>query len=78
MNFSFKIRYHTDQVENLKFRKLDSNGYLYESNDINEINISDNKNINYYNSGLEKWRPKRGTVSDFWALIWRKGRQWMH
>ena len=47
MNFSFKIRYHTDQVENLKFRKLDSNGYLYESNDIDEINISDNKNINY-------------------------------
>ena len=28
IDFSFKLRYHLDQVENIKFQELDNNGYL--------------------------------------------------
>lgn len=28
IDFSFKFRYHLDQVENIKFQELDNNGYL--------------------------------------------------
>jgi hypothetical protein len=28
IDFSFKLRYHLDQVENITFKELDNNGYL--------------------------------------------------
>jgi len=41
MDLSVKLRYHLDQVKNLEFRILESDGYLYPSNYVG------NENINY-------------------------------
>jgi len=40
MGLSVKLRYHMDQVKNLKFKSLDNDGYLYESEYVGEHNIN--------------------------------------
>ena len=40
MDFSIKLRYHLDQVENLEFKTLENNGYLYDSKYVGEHNIN--------------------------------------
>jgi len=40
MDLSVKLRYHMDQVKNLEFKSLDSDGYLNESEYIGEHNIN--------------------------------------
>ena len=40
MDLSVKLRYHMDQVENLEFKALGDDGYVYESNYIGEHNIN--------------------------------------
>jgi len=40
MDLSVKLRYHMDQVKNLEFKALDDDGYLYESDYIEEHNIN--------------------------------------
>ena len=40
MDFSIKLRYHLDQVENLEFKTLESDGYLYDSKYVGEHNIN--------------------------------------
>lgn len=45
ISFNLKLRYHIDQVENLKFKTLDNNGYL---NDVFDQSVfEDESNINY-------------------------------
>jgi hypothetical protein len=45
ISFNLKLRYHLDQVENLKFKTLDDNGYLNDVN--NQLAFVDETNINY-------------------------------
>jgi hypothetical protein len=40
IDLSVKLRYHMDQVENLEFKALKNDGYLYERNYIGEHNIN--------------------------------------
>ena len=60
IDFSFKLRYHTDQVDNLNFNKLDNDGYLIQTSVDN--NNSSDFNINYStwtsDIGLNWWLPQ--------------------
>jgi hypothetical protein len=40
IDLSVKLRYHLDQVENLEFKALENDGYLYDSEYIGEHNIN--------------------------------------
>ena len=71
IDFSFKLRYHTDQVDNLNFNKLDNNGYLIQTSVDN--NNSSDFNINYStwtsDVGLNWWFAPGSQLS----LVWKNG-----
>ena len=69
IDFSFKLRYHVDQVENLTFQEINNNGYL-ETKEIENINESA-YNINYstWTSDLAlNWRFAPGSQL---SLVWK-------
>ena len=71
IDFSFKFRYHLDQVENLQFQTLNNNGFL-ESASIQNIKESD-YNINYTtwtsDMALNWWFAPGSQLS----LVWKNG-----
>ena len=70
LDFSFKLRYHTDQVENLNFKEVDNKGYLINTND---NVILDDYNINYYtwtsDLSLNWWFAPGSQMS----VVWKNG-----
>ena len=71
IDFSFKLRYHIDQVDNLNFNKLDNDGYLIQTSVDN--NNSSDFNINYStwtsDVGLNWWFAPGSQLS----LVWKNG-----
>ena len=71
IDLSFKLRYHIDQVENLKFQTLKENGYL-EATTIETYEESD-YNINYttWTSDITlSWRFAPGSQL---SIVWKNG-----
>ncbi|MGY8932205.1 MAG: DUF5916 domain-containing protein [Flavobacteriales bacterium] len=71
IDFSFKFRYHLDQVENLQFQTINNNGFL-ESASVQNIEESD-YNINYTtwtsDMALNWWFAPGSQLS----LVWKNG-----
>jgi hypothetical protein len=69
MDFTFKLRYHIDQVNNLSYQKLENNGYLLDVNSILSYDINE-YNINYstWTSDISWnwWFAPGSQISIFW------------
>ena len=72
IDFSFKLRYHIDQVENLEYQRLQNDGYLTPIDDISNPEVS-SYDINYStwtsDIGLSWWFAPGSQLS----LVWKNG-----
>ena len=72
IDFSFKLRYHIDQVENLEYQRLQNNGYLKPIDDLNiPQGTTNERNYSRWTSdiGLSWWFAPGSQLS----LVWKNG-----
>ena len=69
MDFSFKLRYHIDQVKNLTYHLVKNDGYL----DLNVLyNIDENENYTTWTSDISwNWWYSPGSQI---SIVWKNGR----
>ncbi len=69
IDFSFKLRYHIDQVKNLRYHYVNDDGYL----DLNnyKLNINENENYSTWTSdiSLNWWYNPGSQIS----IVWKNG-----
>jgi hypothetical protein len=72
IDFSFKLRYHIDQVENIEYRRLKNDGYLTSIDGLSIPEVS-SYDINYStwtsDIGLSWWFAPGSQLS----LVWKNG-----
>tara|TARA_B110000240_G_C13189838_1_gene321503 strand:+ start:63 stop:572 length:510 start_codon:yes stop_codon:yes gene_type:complete len=71
IDFSFKLRYHLDQVENIEFKKLNNDGYLSSTTVQDEVASDYNINYTTWTSdvGLNWWFAPGSQLS----IVWKNG-----
>jgi len=71
IDFSFKLRYHLDQVENIEFKKLNNDGYLSSTTVQDEVASDYNINYTTWTSdvGLNWWFAAGSQLS----IVWKNG-----
>ena len=69
INLSFKLRFHIDQVQNLKFQSLNNKGYLTPSSFENKKESEYNINYSTWTSDITlNWRFAAGSQL---SLVWK-------
>ena len=70
MDFSFKLRYHIDQVKNLSYHSVNNDGYLDLNNFL--LNLDENENYTTWTSDVSwNWWYSPGSQI---SIVWKNGR----